>query len=52
MNENLAPRNIWQHTMCLQFVNNIIQIQIHITLLHYNVLHCQTEFDPSYDNPQ
>ncbi len=25
-----------------------IQIQIQIILLHYNVLHSQTEFDPSY----
>ncbi len=28
-----------------------IQIQIQIILLHY-VLHGQTEFDPSYSNPQ
>ncbi len=28
-----------------------IQIQIQIILLHYNVLHSQTEFDPSYGNP-
>ncbi len=29
-----------------------LQIQIQIILLHYNVLHSQTEFDPSYFNPQ
>ncbi len=29
-----------------------IQIQIQIILLHYNVLHSQTEFAPSYGNPQ
>ncbi len=29
-----------------------IQIQIQIILLHYNVLHSQTEFDASYGNPQ
>ncbi len=27
-------------------------VQIQIILLHYNVLHSQTEFDPSYGNPQ
>ncbi len=27
-------------------------IQIQIILVHYNVLHSQTEFDPSYGNPQ
>ncbi len=26
--------------------------QIQIIILHYNVLHGQTEFVPSYDNPQ
>ncbi len=26
--------------------------QIQIILLHYNVLHSQTEFVPSYGNPQ
>ncbi len=30
----------------------IFQIQIQIILLHYNVIHRQTEFDPSYGNPQ
>ncbi len=29
-----------------------IQIQIQIILLHYNVLHSQTEFDPSHGSPQ
>ncbi len=27
-------------------------ILIQIILLHYNVLHSQTEFDPSYGNPE
>ncbi len=31
---------------------SIIQIQIQIILLSYNVLHGQTEFDHSYGNPQ
>ncbi len=31
--------------------NSLIQLQIQIILLHYNVLHSQTEFDP-YGNPQ
>ncbi len=30
----------------------IFQIQIQIIILHYNVLHSQTEFDQSYGNPQ
>ncbi len=29
-----------------------IQIEIEIILLHYNVLHSQTEFDLSYGSPQ
>ncbi len=36
----------------LKVDNYQIQIQIQIILLHYNVLHSQTEFDSSYGNPQ
>ncbi len=35
-----------------QFHLNIYNFKFEIILLHYNVLHCQTEFDPSYGNPQ
>ncbi len=31
-----------------ELASSPIQIQIQIILLHYNVLHIQTEFDPSY----
>ncbi len=42
--------NMCQLTIKYITVPNI-QIQIQIILLHYNVLHGQTEFDPSYGNP-